>query len=45
MTWQLFYHINEAVVVRFLLDFQDANFKELEALQWGQKTSNGVTHP
>jgi len=27
-------------VVRFLPDFQAVNFRELGALQWGQKTSN-----
>jgi len=42
MTWQLFCHINAAVVMRFLRDFQAANFKELGALQWGQKASNDL---
>jgi len=40
MTWQSFCHISAVVAVRFLPDFQVANFRELGALQWGQKTFN-----
>jgi len=39
MTWQSFYLISATAAVHFLPDFQAANFRELGALQWGQKTS------
>jgi len=35
LTWQSFCHIIATTAVRFLPNFQAANFRELEALQWG----------
>jgi len=41
ITWQLFCHVSEALVVPIWPDLQPVNLRELTALQKGQKTSNG----